>query len=321
MSDPVSNVEIEDVLSSIRRLVSAEERDDSAGEERAESRRAEASRLVLTPAQRVDDTPDEGTGPENEIAGPEDAAAAAGPEFDAPASSSVEDRLSGIEDAEIAEPPEDESEPEPEFAEEDMPVFLRHRPDGDHRQASDADQAGQGDDPSEMSEAVGDDVTDDPGRPDGAAGPGGGGEVSHETGNDESPEVDLKALQARIAGFETAVAEQEDEWEPDGTSDDDYAGAQVSPLPWKDGAHDSADETDDPASGAEAVEPPQDDENDAGGTWYADDAIIDEDALRDMVSEIVRQELQGALGERITRNVRKLVRREIHRALMSQGID
>ena len=55
---------------------------------------------------------------------------------------------------------------------------------------------------------------------------------------------------------------------------------------------------------------------------YADDEqLIDEDALRDMVSEIVRAELQGALGERITRNVRKLVRREIHRALSAQDLE
>ncbi|PRY74725.1 hypothetical protein [Marivita geojedonensis] len=48
---------------------------------------------------------------------------------------------------------------------------------------------------------------------------------------------------------------------------------------------------------------------------------IDEAELRDMVVEIVRQELQGALGERITRNVRKLVRREIHRMLISQDFE
>lgn len=52
-----------------------------------------------------------------------------------------------------------------------------------------------------------------------------------------------------------------------------------------------------------------------------EEAMLDEEALRDMVSEIVRQELQGALGERITRNVRKLVRREIHRALASQELE
>ncbi len=50
-------------------------------------------------------------------------------------------------------------------------------------------------------------------------------------------------------------------------------------------------------------------------------ATIDEDMLRDLVADIVRQELQGALGERITRNVRKLVRREIQHALMAQKFD
>lgn len=51
-----------------------------------------------------------------------------------------------------------------------------------------------------------------------------------------------------------------------------------------------------------------------------DGAVLDEDALREMVVEIVRQELQGALGEKITRNVRKLVRREIHQALAAQNL-
>lgn len=48
---------------------------------------------------------------------------------------------------------------------------------------------------------------------------------------------------------------------------------------------------------------------------------IDEDALREMVGDIVKRELQGALGERITRNVRKLVRREIYRALEARNLD
>ena len=52
-----------------------------------------------------------------------------------------------------------------------------------------------------------------------------------------------------------------------------------------------------------------------------EDQFLDEEALRDMVTEIVRAELQGALGERITRNVRKLVRREIHRALTAQDLE
>ena len=52
-----------------------------------------------------------------------------------------------------------------------------------------------------------------------------------------------------------------------------------------------------------------------------DESVIDEDALRDLVAEIVRQELTGDLGERITRNVRKLVRREIHRALLTREFE
>ncbi len=45
------------------------------------------------------------------------------------------------------------------------------------------------------------------------------------------------------------------------------------------------------------------------------DAGMTEEALRDVITDLIRQELQGALGERITRNVRKLVRSEINRAL------
>ena len=50
-------------------------------------------------------------------------------------------------------------------------------------------------------------------------------------------------------------------------------------------------------------------------------ALNGDDALRDLISEIVRQELSGELGERITRNVRKLVRREIRQLLASEEFD
>lgn len=48
---------------------------------------------------------------------------------------------------------------------------------------------------------------------------------------------------------------------------------------------------------------------------YADEDIMDEEALRDLVAQVIREELQGELGQRITRNVRLLVRREVQRAL------
>ncbi|MEP2470734.1 MAG: hypothetical protein ABJH45_04135 [Paracoccaceae bacterium] len=52
-----------------------------------------------------------------------------------------------------------------------------------------------------------------------------------------------------------------------------------------------------------------------------EEAILDEETIREMIADIVREELQGALGNRITRNIRKLVRREIHRALAAQDLD
>ena len=56
MSDPVANVEVEDVLSSIRRLVSEDSRPSI---KTATSVTLSADRLVLTPALRVEDHQDE----------------------------------------------------------------------------------------------------------------------------------------------------------------------------------------------------------------------------------------------------------------------
>ena len=57
---------------------------------------------------------------------------------------------------------------------------------------------------------------------------------------------------------------------------------------------------------------------DADGTPLA---VLDEAALQEIVRQMIREELQGALGERITRNVRKLVRAEINRALVARDLD
>lgn len=52
-----------------------------------------------------------------------------------------------------------------------------------------------------------------------------------------------------------------------------------------------------------------------------EEPMLDEETLRDMISDMVREELQGELGDRITRNVRKLVRREIQRAITSREFE
>lgn len=60
----------------------------------------------------------------------------------------------------------------------------------------------------------------------------------------------------------------------------------------------------------------------ASQSAYDDEpTLLDEGALRELVAEIVREELQGGLGERITRNVRKLVRAEIQRAFAARDLD
>ena len=52
----------------------------------------------------------------------------------------------------------------------------------------------------------------------------------------------------------------------------------------------------------------------------AADVTYDEDLLRDLVRDILREELAGTLGEKITRNVRKLVRAEIAQALATRDL-
>ena len=157
---------------------------------------------------------------------------------------------------------------------------------------------------------------------------------------------EAQAIDARIVRWdhlkEGRVAEDPG-YEPDEPGDSEYAGTDVDPLEWQDEAFDdavvvdtAADEvaTDESLSGlTEQVTSEvyaelsgQVEERlvaeDALDDFSGDDAVVlDEAVLRDMVADIVRQELQGALGERITRNVRKLVRREIHRALAAHELD
>jgi hypothetical protein len=53
----------------------------------------------------------------------------------------------------------------------------------------------------------------------------------------------------------------------------------------------------------------------------AEDALLqDEDVLRALIRDVLREELQGVMGERVTRNLRKLIRAEIARALTARGI-
>ncbi len=52
-----------------------------------------------------------------------------------------------------------------------------------------------------------------------------------------------------------------------------------------------------------------------------EDGILDEETLREIIVDVVREELQGVLGQRITRNVRKMVRREVRLALAAEDLE
>ena len=49
--------------------------------------------------------------------------------------------------------------------------------------------------------------------------------------------------------------------------------------------------------------------------------VLDEDHLREIITQVVREELSGHLGERITRNVRKLVRRELRQLMATDDFE
>lgn len=285
MSDPVTNVEIEDVLSSIRRLVSDGDKSrarDSNAETEAEGT-AEAApdapdgeattpdRLVLTPAFRV------------------------------------------AEDDDVAPSPA-----------EDASVDVAASPatvDEDHQ---DDDQAGEIAEVAASAELLWE-------TPRASA-----AQQAPETDNAATPDSvetadppDRSTLEATIAELEAAVG-PDDDFEPDNGSEEieavvwpgstsrvraDTTDAQdVSDIPFQ---HHR--DEDDYAS--EDVDLSSDDDDAVLNAYLDDDGMMDEDMLRDLVTDIVRQELQGTMGERITRNVRKLVRREIHRILSSQDFD
>jgi hypothetical protein len=109
-------------------------------------------------------------------------------------------------------------------------------------------------------------------------------------------DASVLALSEKIAALETAIANSPEQWEPDDAGTDAYAGTRLPAMEWPDPESDKA----------------------APAAPAATSIAIDEDTLRTMVSSLVRAELKGPLGDRLSRNIRALVRREIERALEAQ---
>ncbi|MEL7254935.1 MAG: hypothetical protein AAGL23_12220 [Pseudomonadota bacterium] len=392
MSDPVTNVEIEDVLSSIRRLVSSEPQEGDApagkdasnheqpandGHDTAQDRPAQP-KLVLTPAQRVNDAgPQEVDAPEavsaEEIAEPE-------PSDEIEAEAATEDTSDVAEDEATEEIADGDGDDAPHAAEDALLQMvadqvathaeegaaeeldaqlsdhlgdtqddaseedsLETAADADTGMAEDAEIDAQLDtqtDSLSVEDATPEDVDldmmDDQDvpeflrRPLTQMNPPEDADVISDTppeAEGDAPSEVETSFTAKLETLEAAVAEQAEDWEPDGGEAETLSGDGMRPLPWTEIEAETAEMTaqeagEDPYAEAEQARAEEAQAEEAQSPpWFGEDAVLDEDALRDMVGEIVRQELQGALGERITRNVRKLVRREINRALMSQGLD
>jgi len=324
MSEPVKSVEIEDVLSSIRRLVSDDHRKVAAQPDEAAPPAPE--KLVLTAALRVPEEPEASSDPEPVVQ--EDATA---PLVLEPSQTAPVDAADNGE----AEIPVDTGERD---AEPEAPVEPMEPPaDPSHL----ADVALAEAEPTVAPE-IEDSTADAPWRDPEATLYGAAEFATVRTaGVTAEGEEDIRPLGEKIAALEEVIARTDDQWEPDGTGVDDYAGTKVDALEWEETEDevapeditlqaepaiefnlDAVEEDELEHDELEHDEPEEDDaEADIAMEAALDEATLDEDALRALVADIVREELQGVLGERITRNVRKLVRREIQRALALKDLD
>ncbi len=380
MSDPVTNAEVEDVLSSIRRLVSEDKRPVQAPKTEARS-----DRLVLTPSLRVTDDAPEQAAPEaadQKIHTPDTDAAS----LDEPSEASAEIAIDSLltddtaidvyeddhrdwnadEVSDLAQEDADETDTGVETAENaDHATDYSSDPYGFD---NDEDLDGETDDDLILStvqtnttfEPAQDTPEDSDGEPSftteramndaqAADGPATADReveknVQVGTAEDTANEAKAASLTAKITALETAIGQIADTWEPDEAGEGDYAGTEPETMEWEDDQPEKSEaplaRDDTMTAAARQPSPPvfqpheepsehQHDETsdtsaaaaDEGVRLDEDEQLIDEEALRDLVSDIVRAELQGALGERITRNVRKLVRREIHRALTAQDLE
>lgn len=309
MSDPVTNIEVEDVLSSIRRLVSDDKRPSLAVDPVPLS-----DRLVLTPALRVAHDKEQ---PENTTV--QEPVLRAWSEFgSAPAERDLEGQAESNETDTLDERAGDDvAEHKADDVQSDSEVHLSEDEQTENEAKSGAVLESLNENVDDQnhedlsSEAVEPEtfILDTP-----AA-------SNNEETLTKIPEAELidepsgaafftnsaETLTAKIAALETVIGKTDDQWEPDDTGDSDYSGTEAPAMIWDDA--ESADTT------------PKADASPQNAYAQSADDILDEEALRDIVSDIVREELQGALGERITRNVRKLVRREIHRALAAQELE
>lgn len=281
MSDSMSKTEIEDVLSSIRRLVTEDDRPLQ------QPSSPSSDKLVLTPALRIDP------------------AVSGGPQ---PFGSAEPLRLVPAQKVLPAPPLTHHAAAALEAALKD------HRDDWepDGTEVSPAESwsvewdAADGDDPEAP-------VPADPGT------------------------AIAKAADPRSVPAVIAAASEGDSTPEDDIWDDFLAEHRMAPLlaagqaePWRPAKgqggdppavlplHAGADDDIGPVPAAESL--PQAAPALSGPEPSDSPSGIDEALLRELIRDVLREELQGDMGERITRNLRKLIRAELARALTARDL-
>ncbi|WP_171128788.1 MULTISPECIES: hypothetical protein [unclassified Ruegeria] len=142
--------------------------------------------------------------------------------------------------------------------------------------------------------------------------------VQSETANGSGRDL-AGSLSAKIEALEAAIARTEDQWEPDGESNDAYSGTRTRAVDWPAEADETVDD-----DGAAIFIRARKNTTDVAAPSDRKALLpegLDETALQELIAQIVREELQGELGERVSRNLRKMVRREIARALIAEKVD
>jgi hypothetical protein len=322
MSEPMSSGEIEDVLSSIRRLVSEDLRPASRVASAKTVAPEPSGKLLLTPAFRVVTSEPFVNDAQN------------AKDLRAPATDSVAEPV-------IMESPFSENFIEQEDVLVEIDVWPLNVEDEDAAPEGGVSMAE--DWLPEAAPTIVDDLPDE--EPEAAV---------------SQPQIDAAAKLNRVMSeIGAAVAESDDEWEPE-AGDASVSGMSWQAPEWVEeaelvGEGDSEEAARALADAAEAAAVTEIIERAAAAKAEAvkeaeakaateaeartkteaqgagagpeadifaeDEGYFDETVLRDLVRDLIREELSGALGERITRNVRKLVRAEINRALTARDFD
>ncbi len=328
MSEPLANLEIQDVLSSIRRLISEDKREvgrpNATGLDSIEAKAVDSqsdNKLILTSAQRIDrgvSAPEvaaegrSGVTLEDTIAELEAAVAGIGDDFE-PDGSEVAHARAGASDDELERAFEDGFEVDigDDTDRSDRAPQSKHAVADVERESVSEDEqdnevSGEMSAPVETSETVdaehhepiAGDLDETRAEPTDAV-----AFVEDENISDPSPLPQSVERSAAVGTTGRRIRRRLNLTAQDMVTDT---------APW--------DRADAPERSAESGETAEVGTAAPGiGDEIAGVEGLDADALRDLITEIIRQEFKGPMGERMTRNIRMLVRREVNRALESRN--